>query len=107
MSLYHVIAGNHEFIGDWDKNVKDVVLLKNTVKLMYIKSQQGIQVQMNNLNNDNNYKGKVIITDGPGVIKMPLQVLGQLAKTYQRTQSKIDMVSSKIIQPAPNLNRVH
>jgi len=105
MSLYHIIAAGHEFIGEWDKNIKGIIILKDAVKLLYIHNQQGTAIQMVNLKNDNNYEGKVIITDGPGVIKMSLQELGRLVKTYHKTLSDIKIASPTIIKP--NLSKIY
>ena len=108
MSLYHIITGGHEFIGKWDKNMKNVILLRDAVKLQYIHNQQGTAVHMNNLKNDNNYNGKVIITDGPGVIKIQLQDMGELAKAYQKAFRDIQIINnSKIILPKSNLSKIH
>lgn len=95
MKTYHVMAGGHEFIGECERTIGGDVTLHKVVKLTFHNTNKGLMMHMNNLQNDNNYEGTVMVHGSP-IIFMQLQEMGSLVKQYRQARSNILTVQPKI-----------
>ena len=101
MGLTHIIVSGHEFIGEVNNEDllpdRPVFKVKKAVKLVFVNSPQGLRVHMNNLLNNNNYVGDVLVLKGGGqIVTIPLQEMGSLARQYREAISDIQIVEPKI-----------